>query len=400
MVAVTSCRVLAPRPRLVLCVTLVGLVLGKAWAEDTDVFVAATAPGTSPPTGLMAVLCSHQSDIVGSVSSPIGIYLHRMKRDLQSCPYQAAIAAVALAVGGLCVWNGPRTWRALFTAAVVVAAASLARIEAEAWDFDTVSEVVLMFQMAFTIGVAVQSGFDSFQLLFGTVAGFVGFYLCGGWTRSVDGVVPGFALFWYGIGALLGAMVLTVWQQPVLVTLGPLVGGFLVVTGLECLVGRLAASVAAAPAPAGLPPLDGPWIDAASDLLFPVGAAALAIHGGCAMLATLVYKSGSGDEQRLPAVLCLSGGIVISGAVAGAQGSKWLVGLCVMWATFTTVSAYYQLGLLEHWTAKSLADVAHTFSSVGSSYFGGNFRDPYEPIGNMRDVEACSSASSPAFGKR
>lgn len=400
MVAVTSCRVLAPRPRLVLCVTLVGSVLGKAWTEDTDVFVAATAPGTSLPTGLMAVLCSQQSDIVGSVSSPIGIYLHRMNRDLQSCPYQAAIAAVALAVGGLCVWNGPRTWRALFTAAVVVAATSLARIEAEAWELDTVSEVLLMFQMAFAMGVAVQSGFDAFQVLFGTVAGFLGFYLCGGWARSVGGMVPGFAFLWYGFGALLGALVLTVWQQPVLVTLGPLVGGFLVVTGLECFMGRQYAVVTGAPVPSPLPPLDGPWIGIASDLLFPVGAAAPALHGGCAILATLVYKSGSGDEWRLHAVLCLLGGIVVSGAAAGVQGSEWLIGQCVVWAIVTAISAYNQLGLLQHWTAKNLTNVAETFSSMGSSYFRGSFRDSFTPVGSMQDVEAGNSFGSPTFGKR
>lgn len=381
-------------PISVLFVALVGLVVSNAQAEDSEVALATGAPeasaepGTLPPMGVMEYLCSQRTDFIDPVSSPVGVYLNRVKRDLRSSSYQWAIAAIALAVGAFCIWNGPKTWQALFTAAMVGAATILARIQAEAWELDLVSELLLMFQVAFAMGAAVQSGFDSLQLLFGAGVGFLGCYSCGGWARSVDAMLPGFALFWYSIGAVLSALVLIVWQEPVLVTLGPLVGGLLVVTGLWCLVG---VAVAGAPGPSALPPPHRACMDVASDILFPVGAAALAIHGCCAIVTTLVYKSGSGDERRLRAAVCLVGGILISAAAAGAQGSMWLAGQCAMWAVFSSVYAYDQLGLLQPWTARSLTDVARTFSSAGSLYFKGSFRSAYEPAGSMQDGEAGGS---------
>jgi len=325
--------------------------------------------------------------MAGSAKSPVRAYLRHVDEGFHNFPHQSVVATAALVVGCLCVWNGPRTWQVLFTAAMVAVATSLARIEAEAWGFDPVSELLLMFQAAFATGVAIQSGFDGFQVLFGTAVGFLCCFGCGGWARAFNAYVPGFALLWYSLGAMSGALVLTVWQQPVLVTLGPLAGGFLLSTSSECLVARLvrACGGSGAQGPSMLPPLDTPWIDVAAEFLFLAGPGALAAHGGCALLATLVYKSGHGDERRLPAVLCLIACALISGIVACVQGLPWLIGASALWALVTAVASHYQLGMLLDWRAKTLAEAAQTLSNNGSRIF--RTTSGYEPVSNMRDLE-------------
>merc|ERR1719410_2784057 len=172
---------------------------------------------------------------------------------------------------------------------MVAAAASLARIESEAWGYGLVPEIILMFQAAFAVGVAAQAGFDGFQVLFGTAVGFLGCYGCGGWARSFDEHIPGIALLWYSVGAVLGALVFTVWQKPVLVTFGPLLGGFLMTTGLLCMACVVARAANLAETTL-LPALDEPWVHIARDLLLQMGQGALAAHAVCAVAATVVYR--------------------------------------------------------------------------------------------------------------
>merc|ERR1719189_1381911 len=156
-----------------------------------------------------------------------------------------------------------------------------------------------MFQVAFVTGIAIQSGFDGFQVLFGALVGGLCCFGCGGWARGLDHYVPGFAMLWYTMGAMLGAFTFTIWQRPVLVTLGPLAGGFLAASGLECLAARLCALDGGAHGPSLLPHPAAPWSGVAGELL-ALGPG-VAAHAACSAVAALVYKSGEGDTRRLHA---------------------------------------------------------------------------------------------------
>uniref|UniRef100_A0A7S4V8K7 DUF4203 domain-containing protein n=1 Tax=Alexandrium monilatum TaxID=311494 RepID=A0A7S4V8K7_9DINO len=361
---------------------------------------APPAPSATAGTGqdVLQYLCSQQQEMWNS-RSPMGLYFHQLNKGVHELPHQWAVALLALLIGCLCLWNGPRTWLALFTATVVGGATSLARIEAEAWGSDVVGELLLMFQAAFATGIAIQSGFDGFQVLFGTAIGFLCCYSCGEWARGLGQYVPGFAQLWYLIGTLSGGFVLTVWQQPVLVTLGPLVGGFLVSTSVECLAAKvvLAAGGSASNGPSMLPPLDIPWIDVATDLLFFTGPGALAANGGCALLAVIVYKLLDGDDRRLPAVLCLITWTLISGIIAGLFGSFWRMGASVLWVIFTALSAFRQLGMLQDWTAKSLTEIAQGWTAASIQFLMN--QGPYSSIPSLRGEKSdLGKAYAPPHG--
>jgi len=140
---------------------------------------AAAAVTDTSNTGVLGYLCSQQADLAMTARSPFAVYFHGVLKGFEHYPHQGVVALFAVLIGLLCAWDGPRVWQALFTLVMVGAATGFARIEAEAWEFDTVSELLLMFQAAFATGVAVQSGFDGFQVLFGTAVGFVGAWGCG-----------------------------------------------------------------------------------------------------------------------------------------------------------------------------------------------------------------------------
>jgi len=331
---------------------------GQPSADDTH----AKAPRDQ---GITELVCQQQCGANTFARWPIEAYMHRLDMGAHEYMHQWVVAAVGLAMGGLCVWNGPKTWQALFTATVVGLATSIARNEAEAWGSDVVSELLLMFQTSLATGVAIQSGFNGFQVLFGTAVGFLVCYDGGGWATALDEHIPGFALLWYSLGAVLGALALTVWRQPLLVTLGPLTGGFLLSASAECLLASLvgAFSEPGAAAPGALPPPDMPWVDVAGELLFLAGPGAMAMHSGCAALATLVYKMGSPDERRLPAALCLVACVLVSSIVACVKGPPWLIGASVLWALSAALSSYHQLGMLLNWKARTLAQFVRQLST-------------------------------------
>lgn len=332
--------------------------------------------------GVLEYLCEEQDHLTDASRTPVAMYLSSLYKSFREYRQQALIAAVALAVGALCSWDGPRVWQALFTSTMVAAATSLARIESEAWNLDMVSELLLMFQAAFATGVAIQSGFDGFQVLFGTVVGFMGCYGIGGWARVVDHYVNGFALLWYTAGAMLGALVLTIWQRPVLVTLGPLLGGFLVTAGLESMACLTAGAVSKKPVTV-LPPFHEPWIHIARDLLFIVGPGAFAFHGACAVLATVVYRATVIDDRRIPAVCCIMACIVVAAAIAAVEGIWWIVCACLLWAVITGLATYRQLGMLQDWVPRSLREVVDDFSTNGFA----SIRSGYDQLGNNRKFD-------------
>lgn len=330
--------------------------------------------------GVLEYLCAEEEQLIDTTKSPIILYLRGIYKGFQAYNHQVVIAIVAIVVGCLCAWDGPRVWQALFTASMVAAVTSLARIESEAWAVDIVSELLLMFQAAFATGVAVQSGFDGFQVLFGTLVGYLGAYGIGGWARTADHYAPGFAMLWYSIGAMLGALVLTIWQKPVLVTLGPLLGGFLVTTGVVC-IACLLARAAGAKGTAILPVLHDPWINIAAEILFVIGPAALAAHAACAVTATVVYRATGDEDKRFPAVCCLLACIVVTAAVAAVEGAWWVVVACLIWGLISGLSTYRQLGLLQGWVPKSMSEVMETMSNAGSMYFS---RSEYAGLPNNK----------------
>jgi len=250
-----------------------------------------------------------------------------------------------------------------------------------------------MCQASFATGVAVQVGFDGFQVLLGTTVGFLGCHGCGSWARSFDEHIPGIALLWYSIGAVLGALVFTVWQKPVLVMLGPLLGGFLMTTGLVCMA-CVVAHAAKVAEPTLLPALDEPWVHIARDLLYLMGQAALAAHAVCAVAATVVYRATAADDRRFPAVCCLVACIIVTAAVAAIESNWWMVCASIVWAALSGLSSYRQLGFLQGWVPKSLGEVAENFSNARFASFRSNY---YETLpSNRRDVKA---GSVRAFGE-
>jgi len=345
----------------------------------------APTPASSAGTqGALEYLCEEQDHLTDVAKSPVAVYLRSLYKGFSEYRHQAIIAAVALAVGALCSWDGPRVWQALFTATMVAGATSLARIESEAWELDMFSELLLMFQAAFATGVAIQSGFDGFQVLFGTVVGFVVCYGIGGWARQVDhwGVTV-FALLWYTAGAMLGALVLTIWQRPVLVTLGPLLGGFLVTTGLECMACLIAGAVSKKQVSV-LPPFHEPWIHIARDLLFVLGPGAFAFHGACAVIATIVYRVTVEDDRRFPAVCCIVAFIVVAAIMAAVNGNWWVVCACLLWLVTTGLATYRQLGLLADWVPRTLREVVDNFGTNGFA----SIRSDYDHLpSNRKDNE-------------
>jgi len=382
---------------------LVGATPVAEAASGHEVVPPTVPPATLPPMivleqkqsgeselakpSVLQFLCDEQENLTDAEKSPVTVYLRSLYKSFREYHHQVVIALVALVIGSLCAWNGLQVWQAIFTATMVAAATSLAHMEADAWRFNLVSKLLLMFQAAFATGVAVQVGFDGFQVLFGTAMGFLGCYVCGGWARSFDEHIPGIALLWYSIGAVLGALVLTVWQRPVLVTLGPLLGGFLMTTGMVCMACVVARATNVAE-PILLPALDEPWVHIARDLIFAMGPAALAAHAACAVAATVVYRATAADDRRFPAVCCLVACVIVTAAFGAVENSWWMVCASFVWAALSGLSTYRQLGFLQGWGPKSLGEVAENFSNAGFASFRSNY---YETLpSNKRDVKADS----------
>jgi hypothetical protein len=336
---------------------------------------------------VLQYLCDEQDHLTDAEKSPVTVYLRGLYKSFREYRHQVVIALVALVIGSLCAWDGPQVWQAIFTASMVAVAVSLAHMESEAWGFDLVSQILLMLIAAFATGVAVQTGFDGFQVLFGTAVGFLGCYGCGSWARSIDEHIPGIALLWYNIGAVLGALVLTVWQRPVLVTVGPLLGGFLMTTGVVCMACCVARATNVAE-PTLLPALDEPWVHIAKDLLFTMGPAALAAHAACAVAATVVYTATAADDRRFPSVCCLVACIIVTAVSAAVESNWWMVCASIVWAVLSGLSTYRQLGFLQGWVPKTLGEVAETLNNAG---FGSFRSSHYETLPtNRRDLRADS----------
>jgi len=170
--------------------------------------------------------------------------------------------------------------------------------------------------------------------------------------------------------------------------LGPLLGGFLMTTGVVCMACTVASATNVAETTL-LPELDAPWIHIARDLFFATGSAAFAVHGACAVVATLVYRATDASDRRCPAVCCLVAGIMITAVIAAVQSKWWMVCASIVWAALSALSTYRQLGFLQGWVPKSLGEVAENFNNAGLASFRSDYYETM-PVNNRKDVDAGS----------
>jgi len=310
-------------------------------------------------------------------TSPLATYARGFSEGLRKAEHQTLVAGVAVLVGVACAWNGPAIWRALFTATAAALAASVAHSEAKAWNLapNHVSEWMMMLQAACFAALAVHSGFEGFQVLLGGALGALGAYGLGGWARVADDSAPGIALLWYETGAVAGLLLYTVWRRSLLAVLAPLLGAFLVTSG----VGVVVSSIASAMSLRGkskelvaalLPPEHAPWLDVASAILGEAASLVVAVHCSFALLSALFHST---IRSPLVSVSCLFVGMMIVGlTISAGFGCKavlafgkrdgdcpswlppaqdawswWPVVGGFLWAALTAATAWRQLNSLD-----------------------------------------------------
>lgn len=306
-------------------------------------------------------------------SSPFLRYVKHFDRWLKESSYQVSIAFGALLCGGLCSWNGPKLWEVIVISCFSLAAAWLVRFEAEQRQLapNVLAEILLMLAAGCTVALAVQSGFEGSQVLIGSLLGFLAAVYCGlaNWAQSADGALHGLALTWYLSCSAFGIWIFTSWRQPLLATLAPLTGSFLVISGLGFLLSRgLDLSM--------LPRQDESFSAGAMVLLGPLGLHALPWHGACALLAASLHTC---RRQGL-AVMVLVGYVLLvalGGLVAGLECKngkrsdgtncpkalavvgqwQWQLLGCSLWAMLAAFCGHRQLSALKHGPRRSVGYV-------------------------------------------
>eukprot|EP00913_Durusdinium_trenchii_P026452 g24818.t1 len=260
-------------------------------------------------------------------------------------------------------------WENIVIAGISLGTAWLVHFEAEHWNLapNLIGQLLLMLAAGGTAALAAHSGFEGSQVLIGAVLGFLGAVYCGiaSWAQSADGALPGFALSWYCAGSAFGVWVFTSWRKPLLATLAPLFGSYLVVTG----IGSLLSHSLDLPV---LPQHGAPWSLGALVLLGPLGLSALPWYGACALLAASLH----GCKRPTIAVMVLVAYIVLvalGALVAGMEchrdgkrsdGSdcpkmlavpgqwKWQLLGCSAWAVLAAWCGYRQLSALKQKTSR------------------------------------------------
>lgn len=305
-------------------------------------------------------------------SSPATLYLHSLISWLRASHHQGIIVAGAVVIGAFCAWDGPGVWRVLFTVLGAMAASALVHFEVHGTDlvYNQGAEAVILLQVAGSAALSIHCGFEGSQVMLGAILGFMGAYGCGDWVRSLDGILPhgpGFSVFLYLVGTVLGILLCTLWRKPVLAMLGPLLGGLLLASSAGTIISR---SYAALPEDGDcrmtgcllpLPPADTPWVDVAKALLGPLQRSALAAHCSCAVAAMFIHRFGKG--RSVFAIVCLVFYILLSALAAvdcprkkageeclssvAVQWWEWRVAGCLLWALITSGSAWRQLRMLN-----------------------------------------------------
>jgi len=196
----------------------------------------------------------------------------------------------------------------------------------------------------------VNTGFDGSQLVFGILVGLLGAWGSSTWMDELEEAMHGIKLLVYSQGATLGCLVFTVWRPLFLKTLSPLVGGFLVASGLGAMLSR-GLMAATGRSSLILPPSSMDWATGADCLLGTRGRGCLLGAFGCGLVA-LIFMGFGGARRKLLAISTLLAYIIVN-AIFGAALRADAVGAsrawpffgALLWALGTAASAWRQLSI-------------------------------------------------------
>lgn len=289
--------------------------------------------------------------------SPVLMYTSHIGTWLSKSPHQAGVATVAVLVGLLCAWDGPRVWQVLVITASSLIVAWLVHFEAVLKNLvpSLFAELVLTVAAASAVALAVHTGFEGSQVLVGAFAGFAAASYCSDWARAADDHIAGAALLWYCFGGVLGTWILLAWRRELLSTVAPLFGSFLVVSGSGSWLSRAVS----------LPclPHMGVWSWDALVLLGPAGTHALAWHMLCILLAVSCQRSGR-PVLALWCLIAFTSLVALGALLAGIQchtkdrradgtlcpafmavpdNWQWQLSGCTAWVMLTLVSGWKQI---------------------------------------------------------
>jgi len=212
-------------------------------------------------------------------------------------------------------------------------------------------------------GLAVLTGFDGAQVVFGILIGIMGAHGSTPWSEDLDEHLHGIRLFFYSNGAILGCLVFTIWRPLFLKTLAPLVAGFLIASGLGALFSRIAMAAGHGSIPI-FPPPSMDWATGADCLLGTRGHGCLLSAFACGLVG-LVFMGYGGKHRSVLATATLLACIfvnVVSGAILRASplGAVWAWPLFggLLWAAVTAASAWRQLKVTNEAEIKESFDNA------------------------------------------
>ena len=333
-----------------------------------------TAPPTPSelPDAIDPSMCQDFARLRSQVArSPLRTYMQNFGTWLRESPYQTAIALGALACGCVCAWDGPRLWENLVIAGFSLGAAWLAHFETDRNHLapNLQSGLALMLAAGVIAGLAVHSGFEGTQVVIGAAAGFAAAAYCGVGVgaEAIDKSLPGISLTWCCAGSSFGAWVLVTWRRPLLACLAPLLGSFLVVSGVGSLISFFDIDA--------LPQQGAPWSVEASILLGPLGTQALTWHCLCVLLAASAQNCGRralAVTVMIAYVVLVALGALIVGieckdtpseadgrdcpehlAIVGRW--QWQLCGCTAWAALAAFTGWRQLGALQVYLSRKLS---------------------------------------------
>ena len=333
---------------------------------------AAPPTPSEPPDAIDPSMCQDFARLRSQVArSPLRTYMQNFGTWLRESPYQTAIALGALACGCVCVWDGPRLWENLVIVGFSLAVVWLAHFETYRNDLapNLQSGLALMLAAGVIAGLAVHSGFEGTQVVIGAAAGFAAAAYCGvgAGAEAIDKSLPGISLTWCCAGSSFGAWVLVTWRRPLLACLAPLLGSFLVVSGLGSLISFFDIDA--------LPQQGAPWSVEASILLGPLGTQALTWHCLCALLAASAQNCGRralAVTVMIAYVVLVALGALIVGieckdTQSEAEGRdcpehlaivgrwQWQLCGCTAWAALAAFTGWRQLGALQVYLSRKLS---------------------------------------------
>mmetsp|Transcript_63466 Transcript_63466/g.125540 ORF Transcript_63466/g.125540 Transcript_63466/m.125540 type:complete len:759 (-) Transcript_63466:122-2398(-) len=301
----------------------------------------------------LGALCGTGSSVKAVGHTLLGYVAETIDR-IHTSQHQELICCATTILGLACAWDGPLFYQAIFTVVLAMLVASMVDFEVNASDFtsDTVSRGVVLGQAGAAAAVAVHTGFDGSQVVFGSLIGLLSAWGSSSWTEDLEDHMHGIRLLVYSQGAILGCLVFTAWRPLFLKTLAPLVGGFLVASGLGALFGRGLTALTGSSLLI-LPPPSMDWATGADCLLGTRGKGCLLWGFACGLVA-LIFMGFGGARRRILAISTLLA-YIIANAVFGAAlradalgaPRAWPFFGCLLWAFSTAASAWRQLSITD-----------------------------------------------------